>query len=192
MSDEFRQINPADLGPVIFTHEKARTNGVSCGLGDKRCPCCYNLPYLETKDSNGKPLGHTEYVCDMCLFVPKFDVFDANGNKAYRIRPDTCVGGLCVMCRCGGNGGKCCRVPFIIRDPNTQEPLKAGGYEGSGESMAQITSLWTGLKRCCLRKDAYGEDVRGSEAMRADKGARTWKYDLKGRLAVAFSSLAPI
>mmetsp|Transcript_19593 Transcript_19593/g.39170 ORF Transcript_19593/g.39170 Transcript_19593/m.39170 type:complete len:317 (-) Transcript_19593:43-993(-) len=156
-SDEFGDLNPEDLGPVTFVHEKAKTNGVSCGLGDKRCPCCCNLPYLETKDAHGKPLGRTEYVCDWCLFVPKFDVFDGNGNQAYRIRPDTCVGGLCVQCRCcdGGAGGKCCRVPFIIRDPHTHEPLKASGFGGSGEKKAQITSLWTGIKRCCQKKDAY-------------------------------------
>ena len=53
------------------------------------------------------------------VFVPKFDIYDANGTKKYRLRPDTCVGGCCIMCRCGGEGGKCCRVPFIVRDPHT-------------------------------------------------------------------------
>lgn len=53
------------------------------------------------------------------VFVPKFDVYDGNGEKKYRLRPDTCVGGCCVMCRCGGPKGKCCKVPYIIRDPNT-------------------------------------------------------------------------
>jgi len=159
-SDEFGGIDPSSLGPVIFTHEKQRTNGVTCGLGDKRCPCCCNLPYLETKGANGKPLGRTQYVCDACLFVPKFDVFDGSGHHMYRIRPDTCFGGLCVMCKCGGQGGKCFRVPFIIRDPVTHEPLRAsgsytmGGGSG-GESYAQITSLWTGMKRCCQKKDSY-------------------------------------
>ncbi|GMH46209.1 hypothetical protein TrRE_jg8547 [Triparma retinervis] len=154
-SDEFGGIDPASHGKVIFTHEKDRTNGVSCGLGDKRCPCCCNLPYLETKDANGTPIGRTQYVCDSCLCVPKFDVFDGMGRQTYRIRPDTCFGGLCVQCRCGGGGGKCFRVPFIIRDPVTHEPLKASGSKGGGEVKAQITSLWTGMKRCCQKKDSY-------------------------------------
>jgi hypothetical protein len=57
----------------------------------------------------------------LLVFVPKFDVFDGNGTKKYRLRPDTCIGGCCVMCRCGGkgSGGKCCRIPYIVRDPNT-------------------------------------------------------------------------
>jgi len=152
MADAFGAIDPSTLGEVMFTHEKEWTNGVTAGLGDMRVPCCCNLPYLETKDTKGKVLGKTEYVCDMCLFVPKFDVKDGAGNSKYRIRPDTCVGGLCVMCRCGGQGGKCCRVPFFIRDPVTQEPVKCNN-EG-GESNAQITSLWMGMKRCCQKKNA--------------------------------------
>jgi len=155
MSNEFNGLDPKSYGPVIFTHEKPKTNGVTCGLGDKRCPCCCNLPYIETKDVHEKIIGRTEYVCDACLCVPKFDVFDGSGHHAYRIRPDTCIGGLCVQCRCDGPGGKCFRVPFIIRDPVTHEPLRAGGSRSGGENKAQITSLWTGIKRCCQKKDAY-------------------------------------
>ena len=156
-SDEFGGIDPQSHGKIMFTHEKEKTNGVSCGLGDKRCPCCFNLPYLETKDASEKLIGRTQFVCDSCLFVPKFDVFDGRGHHTYRIRPDTCIGGLCVQCRCGGGGGKCCRVPFIIRDPLTHEPLRASGPKkgAGGETKAQITSLWTGMKRCCQKKDSY-------------------------------------
>merc|ERR1712146_730020 len=58
-----------------------------------------------------------------CCFVPKYDVLDANGTPKYRLRPDTCVAGLCVQCRCDGKKGKCCRVPFVIRDPVSNEPM---------------------------------------------------------------------
>jgi len=86
------------------------------------------------------------------VFVPKFDIYDANGTKKYRLRPDTCVGGCCIMCRCGGEGGKCCRVPFIVRDPHTFEPIKG---KDSGEN-AQVTELWGGWKNeCCTQRNAY-------------------------------------
>lgn len=119
---------------VIATHEKAQT----CGA------CCCFEPYLETKDASGTVIGKTEYVCDWHICVPKFDIFDRNGTKKYRLRPDTCVGGCCVMCRAGGrgSGGKCCRIPFIVRDPNTFEPIK--GNDGSEN--AQVTELWSGWK----------------------------------------------
>lgn len=129
---------------VIATHEKPQT----CTA------CCCFVPYLETKNEGGNVIGRTEHVCDWCIFVPKFDVFDSNGRKKYRLRPDTCIGGCCVMCRCGGSGsgGKCCRVPFIIRDPNTLSPVKGN----AGEENAQVTELWTGWKNeCCTRRNAY-------------------------------------
>mmetsp|Transcript_6396 Transcript_6396/g.14081 ORF Transcript_6396/g.14081 Transcript_6396/m.14081 type:complete len:253 (+) Transcript_6396:88-846(+) len=96
---------------VIATHEKP-TTCTAC--------CCYE-PYLETKDESGTVIGKTQYVCDWYICVPKFDIYDGNDAKKYRLRPDTCIGGCCVMCRCGGKGagGKCFRVPFIVRDPNT-------------------------------------------------------------------------
>lgn len=129
---------------VIATHEKPRTCGACC---------CYE-PYLETKDANGDVIGKTQYVCDWCIFVPKFDIYDRNETKKYRLRPDTCLGGCCIMCRCGGRGagGKCCRVPFIVRDPNTFEPITVNG----GEEKAQVTDLWSGVKnQCCTQRNAY-------------------------------------
>lgn len=130
---------------VIATHEKGQTcTGGIC--------CCY-LPYLETKDaSSGKLIGKTQYVCDGWIFVPKFDVYDGNGEKKYRLRPDTCVGGCCVMCRCGGPKGKCCKVPYIIRDPNTFEPIKGN----AGQKKAQTTRLFSGwANECCTKRNAY-------------------------------------
>lgn len=130
---------------VIATHEKTRTCGACC---------CGPMPYLETKDAEGKLLGKTEYVCDGCIFIPKFDVFDAKGDKIYRLRPETCVAGLCIKCAVGGPKGKCCRVPFIVRDPNTFEPLKGK----KGVERAQVTQLWAGLKNaCCTQRDVYHE-----------------------------------
>mmetsp|Transcript_5328 Transcript_5328/g.11688 ORF Transcript_5328/g.11688 Transcript_5328/m.11688 type:complete len:301 (+) Transcript_5328:29-931(+) len=127
---------------VIATHEKTQTC-TAC--------CCYE-PYLETKDASGKVIGSTQYVCDWCIFVPKFDIFDGSGTKKYRLRPDTCIGGLCIMCRCGGPAGKCCRVPFIVRDPNDFTPIKGN----SGNENAQVTELWSGWKNeCCTLRNAY-------------------------------------
>ena len=155
-SKEFEGVSPDVLGEIINTHEKEWTNGVTAGLGDKRCPCCTNLPYLISKDKNGRQIGKTQYVCDWCLFVPKFDIFDGNDRKRYRLRPDTCCLGFCIRPRFGGNGGKCCRVPFLLRDPDTFEPVATNSNSVDyGDNKAQITSLWTGVKRCCERKNAY-------------------------------------
>ena len=94
-----------------------------------------------------------QFVCDGCIFVPKYDVYDANGNKKYRLRPDTCVCGLCVQCRCDGDKGKCCRFPFIVRHPQRPyEPLLTNG----NEDRAQVDVLWAGWKHaCCTQKNAY-------------------------------------
>ena len=53
----------------------------------------------------------------MISWTASSETKDGLGEKKYRLRPDTCIGGCCVMCRCGGkgSGGKCCRVPFIVR-----------------------------------------------------------------------------
>ncbi|GMH66282.1 hypothetical protein TL16_g04395 [Triparma laevis f. inornata] len=152
-SPEFQSLDPNQIGNVEFYHEKLYTNGINCGFGDKRCPCCCFLPYLETMDPNGRKIGASQYICDACLLVPKVDVFDEYDRHTYRVRPDTCVGGLCVQCRCGGEKGRCCRIPWKIRDPITHEPVQSS-HESTGED-AQVTSLWTGLKRACQKKNAY-------------------------------------
>ncbi len=138
-------------GDIVATHEKNCTCG-TCYQFVPPFPICCNLPYLETKDSNGSTIGKTSYVCDACLFVPKYDVTNAQGEKIYRIRPDTCVGGMCVQCRCGGGGGKCCRVPFVVRNPDTLEPVATKG----NASVSQVDALWTGwANECCRLKNAY-------------------------------------
>jgi len=133
---------------IVATHEKKQTCGAHLS------GCCKPHPYLETKDADGKTIGKTEFVCDWWLCVPKFDIYDGSGEKKYRLRPDTCIGGCCVMCRCGGkgSGGKCCRVPYIVRDPNTFEPIKGN----DGKENSQATQLFSGWKNeCCTQRNAY-------------------------------------
>jgi len=147
MSDAERSDN------IIATHEKKYTCGYYInGLGIPLCNC-FPLPYLQTKTEDGTIVGKTIYTCDICCFVPKFDVYDAVGTQKFRIRPDTWCLGLCVRCRCGSKKGKCFRVPFIVRDPRTHEPLVG---TGQSESKAMIDSLWSGwVNECCRMKNAY-------------------------------------
>lgn len=97
-------------------------------------------------------LGRTQYICDKCLFVPKYEVWNGSLTEVlYRIRPDTCVGGMCPKCICGGEKGRCCAMPFFIRRPKPPfEPVPA--EDGTD---AQIINLWSGKKECCMRQN-YG------------------------------------
>jgi len=143
-------LKPSELSSnVIAIHEKDNTCPTGC--------CCApgNLPYLQTKDAQGRYLGETRYVCDGCIFVPKFMVLDKHTNPKYLLRSDTCWGGLCMKPRCGGRQGKCCRLPFLIRDPITGEPINSS-ITADGEENAQITQLWSGLaNELCFRRHAY-------------------------------------
>lgn len=150
LSEEERNSN------VVATHEKNQTCGVFCCS----CPCLCNgcgLPYLETKDPiTGSVLGKTQYVCDLCCFVPKYDLLDSSGKKIYRLRPDTCVAGLCVQCRCDGKKGKCFRVPYIVRNPDTNEPIVSGATLAGKAINTMIDVLWVGWKHeLCTNKHAY-------------------------------------
>lgn len=145
LSDAERESN------VVATHEKNSTCGF-CWTFPIPFPVCCFLPYLETKKATGEVIGKTSYVCDACCFIPKYDVTNAYGQKIFHIRPDTCFMGCCVQCRCNGGRGKCCRVPFIVRDPRTLAPLKTDG----NEDKAQVDALWTGwANECCALKNAY-------------------------------------
>ncbi len=137
---------------VVATHEKDCTCGW-CVTFPIPFPSCCCLPYLETRNlATGAVIGKTTYVCDACIFIPKYDVTDASGHKLYHIRPNTCFGGMCIQCNCNGKGGKCLRIPFIVRDPVTREPLMTNG----NEDKAQVDSLWTGwANECCTMKNAY-------------------------------------
>ena len=137
-------------GPKIMEHTKEMTCGKDAIVlltdqGPVYCPMCCCLPYLQTNDTNGIKIGKTQYLCDMYLWVPKFMVEDHTGKPMYLIRPDTCCGGCCIECQCGGNGGRCCRVPFHIRDPETKEPID--------DSM--ILWLWPGIKKACCQRNNY-------------------------------------
>lgn len=134
---------------IVATHEKTNTCPINC--------CCFpnNLPYLRTLDSEGRYLGETKYVCDACVFVPKFLVLDKHRNSKYLLRPDTCWMGLCIRPTCGGRQGKCCRLPFVLRDPDTLVPF-AANLAQDGEEQAQVTQLWTGLaNELCFQRHAY-------------------------------------
>jgi len=160
-------------GNPLFTHEKGWTLPSCCLIvvsdnGPVRVPCCCCLPYLETKDSHGTKIGTSRYVCDAFLCVPKFDMFNKKDQHIYRVRPDTCVGGCCVRCRCcdnnggGGGKGKCCRVPFIVRKPFPP-------HEQVDD--AAITDLWAGFKaECCTQREMYAVKFpkAGSEGMKDD------------------------
>lgn len=139
---------------VVAIHEKKSTCG-HCWTFMVPIPICNCVPspYLETTNAEtGQVVGMTLYVCDMCCFVPKYDIFDASGNKIYRLRPDTCIAGCCVQCRCDGKKGKCFRVPFYLRDPNTFDQL-ATAFD---RIKAQVDVLWAGWKHeCCTKKNAY-------------------------------------
>merc|ERR1712146_62764 len=77
---------------------------------------------------------------------------DQYRQTKYLLRPDTCFFGLCLLPRCGGQGGKCCRLPFLVRDPNTYETVSANVHEGQ----AQVTQLWSGLaNEVCFKRHAY-------------------------------------
>merc|ERR1712070_682814 len=99
-------------------------------------------------------MGTSRYICDMCLFVPKYHVEDSSGTVQYYVRPDTCICGMCVACKCsGGKGAKCFRIPFYIRDPQTKAKLDA---PASNMGKAEMVDLWAGWKaECCTRRDLY-------------------------------------
>jgi hypothetical protein len=142
---------------VLFTHEKETTCGSNFLLytGEEagvRVPCCCCLPYLETKDTAGATLGVSRYVCDMFCFVPKFAIYqgaDAKDVKAqpkYILMPETCLGGCCIKPNFGKKA-KRCNIPFVIRDPNTRQPITGG----------EVRDLWAGWKKeCCTKQNMYG------------------------------------
>eukprot|EP00592_Proboscia_alata_P006711 CAMPEP_0194354512 /NCGR_PEP_ID=MMETSP0174-20130528/2659_1 /TAXON_ID=216777 /ORGANISM="Proboscia alata, Strain PI-D3" /LENGTH=282 /DNA_ID=CAMNT_0039123489 /DNA_START=84 /DNA_END=932 /DNA_ORIENTATION=- len=130
---------------IVAIHEKDN----SCMTGS----CCFT-PYLRSLDGDGRYLGETRFVCDECVFVPKFVVLDKYGETKYLLRPDTCFLGVCMRPRCGGtnSGGKCLRLPFVVRDPITYQPCSS---RVAGEA-AQVTELWNGLvNEACYKRHAY-------------------------------------
>ena len=157
---------PADTegaGPTVMVYEKPFSLPICCNIpmvnpqGEPtscRVPCCCCLPKVNTKTPQGQLLGSSEYECDACLLVPKFIVKDENGNLTYRIKPETCCGGVCIKCSCsGGKASRMIYIPFIIRDPNTDQPIPSAFGEAHP---SQIAKMWPGLKKgCCTDADNF-------------------------------------
>lgn len=147
--DVHRGDSPA--GPVLFSHSKSWTCSTWPLLAyDRdgkpiRCPWCCCLPYLETHGPNGELLGRTKQI--FRCFVPSYEVYDGRGEKHYRVEAESCCLGMCIRPRCGGQGGKCCRLAFTMRPAGRpQEPIKE----------AEITELWAGLKHeCCTKREVF-------------------------------------
>lgn len=139
---------PAVSSAGHVTHSKGCTLGTSQLVavtqgGLVYVPCCCMLPYLQTTDEKGNVLGRTEMEFNICCAVPLMSVKDASGKKIYMIKSETCMGGCCVKCSCGGQKGNCCKIPFLIRDPVTMAQIDD----------AEITDLWSGFKNTtCTRK----------------------------------------
>ena len=137
-------------GRVLMTHTKPMTCGVTAIVaatdqGPVYCPMCCCLPYFDTLDEQGVKVGRSQYLCDQYLFVPKFMILDAQDQPLHLLRPPTCCAGCCVAFECGGPGGRCCRVPFHLRDPITKEQVEDAG----------IVWLWPGLKKACCQRNNY-------------------------------------
>mmetsp|Transcript_10133 Transcript_10133/g.15550 ORF Transcript_10133/g.15550 Transcript_10133/m.15550 type:complete len:360 (-) Transcript_10133:2559-3638(-) len=157
---------------IVAIHEKEMTLPVGV------CCCCYQ-PYMTSMGPDGTMYGETRYICDECWWVPKFHVYTGKDNQLrYVLRPDTCCAGVCVRPRCGGGGeggGKCVRVPYLIRDPETLEPLllneechattncqntkdvaAATTNTPNNNNPSQVTFLWSGwTNEVVLDRHAY-------------------------------------
>jgi len=127
--------------PVMFT--------IHTDSGQVDCPCCCMLPEVTAFNPEGAELNKTKYLCDINLYVPKF-MYSEGGQDIYKIRPETCCGGCCIVCSCGKGGG--CAVPFYFWDPITGEKI-----QGAAEDQEpQITKVWAGLKKeCCSTADNF-------------------------------------
>jgi len=119
--------------------------------GEVTCPCCFNLPAVEMTSPDGSPLGSlSKYICDINLLVPKLQYEEPAGNPVYVVKPETCCGGCCMKCSCGGKG--CVMIPFYFHDPQTGEPISPG-YQPDAP---QIRKVWAGFKKeCCSTADTF-------------------------------------
>lgn len=119
--------------------------------GNIDCPCCCFLPKVDMYNTTGEPMQSTSaYVCDANLCVPKLK-YSEHGNDVYVLRPETCCGGCCIACDCGGKG--CTHIPFYFHDPTTMAPV-GGSYDSN--KTPQIRKVWGGLKReCCTTADTF-------------------------------------
>jgi len=155
VADARTQKETAGTGAQIVHYKK------DCGMpltftiptgenGDITCPCCCMLPAVETMDPQGNPLGSaSKYICDINLCVPKLNYEEPVGTPVYMVKPETCCGGCCLKCSCGGKG--CLLVPFYFHDPATGEPIAPYGPDAP-----QIRKVWAGFKKeCCSTAETY-------------------------------------
>lgn len=99
---------------------------------------------------DGSPLqSKSQYICDINLFVPKLSYEEPIGNPVYMVKPETCCGGCCLACNCGGKGTLF--IPFYFHDPQTGEPIVPYGPDAP-----QIRKVFAGFKKeCCSTADTY-------------------------------------
>jgi hypothetical protein len=127
--------------PVMFT---IRTDN-----GNVDCPCCCMLPEVTSFTPENTELNKSKYVCDMCMYVPKF-MYSEGGTDIYKVRPETCCGGCCIVCKCGKGGYQ---IPFYFWDPASGEKVMSRKGE---DNMPQITKVWAGMKKeCCSTADNF-------------------------------------
>jgi len=127
--------------PVMFT--------IRTDQGTVDCPCCCMLPEVTAITPSGQELNKTKYNCDQNLWVPKF-MYSEGGQNIYLVKPETCCGGCCMVCKCGKKNMY--QIPFYFWDPVTGDKI-AGKQEGQEP---QITKVWAGLKKeCCSTADNF-------------------------------------
>jgi len=121
--------------------------------GSAKCPCCCCLPKLDTTTPNGTPLGsESRYMCDINLLVPKFK-YSEGGDPVYIIKPETCCGGCCMQCSCGGKG--VIYIPFYFHNPQTGDVINESS-SGYNDQAPQIRKVWAGWKKeCCSTADTF-------------------------------------
>lgn len=131
--------------PVMFT--------VHTENGDTSCPCCCLLPQVTAVTPEGAELNNTRYICDMCLYVPKF-MYSEGGVDKYKIRPETCCGGCCIVCKCGKGGQP--SIPFYFWKPDAGNDVSEKIQGAAPGQEPQITKVWAGMKKeCCSTADNF-------------------------------------
>lgn len=155
VADPRTQKETAGTGQRLMNFKKDCGCPLTCFVplgedGGVDVPCCCMLPALKMHDNSGQETGVvSKYICDLNLWVPKLQ-YEEQGQPVYMVKPETCCGGCCIKCSCGGKG--CLVVPFYFHDPQSGLPISPG-YEPNAP---QIRKVWAGLKKeCCSTADTY-------------------------------------
>lgn len=133
--------------PIYFTIPLGESGKVDC-------PCCCMLPEVNTTTPDGVSLNsQSKYICDINMMVPKLK-YSENGEPVYIVKPETCCGGCCIQCSCGGKG--CIYIPFYFHDPSSGEVINHTDSPGYSDKAPQIRKVWAGLKKeCCSTADTF-------------------------------------